>query len=274
MRLRFGWIVLLTACLGCHSLQLAEALNEPTPEDDAKGALAAAFWVSGQDAMRKGQIDEAIAFYEQSLQADKSYTHNHLSLAAARLEKGDEEGACANLASYVEAHPEHLAVRGHFGELLLRLKRLPEAREQFERFEIDAQEAGGKSVGQRIQCHSRLTTIAEMEEDEYEEHLHRGIGLYLLAQERAELTDEECSLSAESLLCKSAGELVLARMVRPEEARPCWYLYVVWSSLAQRQPAQHWLREADDKSAFSFLTATEYRELQLARQRDRKDRNF
>ena len=69
-------------------------------------------------------------------------------------------------------------------------------------------------------------------------------------------------------------ELALARLVRPDEARPCWYLYEVWSSLAQRQPAQRWLREADNWAPFSFLTPTEYRELQLTRQREQKARNF
>lgn len=272
MSMRSLSMFLLLTCLGCHSLELVEAGGEAPAEAPD---LAAALWSRGQEAMRSGQVDRAIAFFEESLQADPSCTHNHLSLAAARLEKGEQEEACTQLARYIEAHPEHVTVRGHFAELLLRLKRLPEARLQFERCEADAQDLGAELVGQRIQCHSRLTRIAEAVEDEYEEHLHRGIGLYLLGTERAEMpADEVCDLSAESLLCKAAGELTLARLAGPDEARPCWYLYAVWSSLAQRQPAQRCLREADDRALFSYLSPAEYRELQMARQRERKSRNF
>ena len=64
-------------------------------------------------------------------------------------------------------------------------------------------------------------------------------------------------MSAESLLCKAAGELILARRERPDEARPCWYLFEVWSQLAQRQPAARWLRAAEDAAPFSYLTPAE-----------------
>src|SRR5262245_6200634 len=197
MRMHSWWIVLLVGCVSCHWFQAARVMAEQPrfAPGETNSKIAAALWNRGQEAMRLGQVDQAIVLYEQSLDADPGYTHNHLSLAAARLEKGDEEGACAALARYVEAHPDHLVIRGHLGDLLLRLKRIPEARAQFERFEVDAQALGASSIGQRIQCHSRLTRIAETEEDDYREHLHRGIGLYLLAQERAELTDEECALS-------------------------------------------------------------------------------
>ena len=106
--------------------------------------------------------------------------------------------------------------------------------------------------------------IAEKEDDDYAAHLHRGIGLYLLAGQRELLPDDDDGMSAESLLCKAAGELTLARRERPEEARPYWYLFAVWSHLAQRQPAARWLRAADSAAAFSYLTPAERRGLQLA----------
>jgi hypothetical protein len=108
--------------------------------------------------------------------------------------------------------------------------------------------------------------IAEAEGDEYAEHLHRGIGLYLLARERAELPEieDEGEMSEEGLLCKAAGELTMARMARRDEARPCWYLYEVWSRLDQRQPALRHLRLADAAAPFSYLTPAERRELEVA----------
>ncbi|HVS38690.1 MAG TPA: hypothetical protein VMS17_24250, partial [Gemmataceae bacterium] len=95
-------------------------------------------------------------------------------------------------------------------------------------------------------------------------HLHRGIGLYLLARQQAALPEDECGYPPESLLCKAAGELILASRERPDEARPCWYLFAVWSQLAQRQPAARWLRQAEAGSPFSYLTPAERRGLETA----------
>src|SRR5262249_4423813 len=98
------------------------------------------------------------------------------------------------------------------------------------------------------------------------ERLNRGIGLCLVARERAGLPDpEDGQLSVESVLCKAAGELTMAHLERRDEARPCWYLYAVWSRLGQRQPALRHLREADATAPFSYLTPAEKRDLELAR---------
>jgi tetratricopeptide (TPR) repeat protein len=211
--------------------------------------------------MRRHEHDRAIALYEQSLAADPQLTRNHLSLAAAYLEKGDDEGACPHLARFLNAHPEQPAVRVQYAELLWRLKRLPECRAAFESAVGHAQD--NVPTNHLIHCHTRLMQLAEAAEDEYAEHLHRGIGLYLLARERATL-DADAPLSVEGLLCRAAGELTLARVQKPDEARPCWYLYKVWSRLAQRQPALRSLREASAVAPFSYLTPAEQRGLQLA----------
>lgn len=256
MSVRALWVGLLLVCVGCHAM----LPRETAEEKPAAGEL----WEKGQAAMRLGKPEEAIQFYEQSLQANPEMVRNHLSLAAAYLEKGDEEGACPHLAQYVAAHPEHLMIRSHLAELLMRLHRYPEARLHFERFIADAQEQGEPATKQLIHSHSRLLEIAEACEDEYAEHLHRGIGLFLLANERSSLPDPSGILPTEGLLCKAAGELTLARMERPDEARPCWYLFEVWSRLPLRQSAIRSLRSAEAVAPFSYLTAAEYRGLQLA----------
>src|SRR5262249_56555631 len=101
-------------------------------------------------------------------------------------------------------------------------------------------------------------------EDSYGEHLHRGIGLYYLAVQRAALPEPGDELPPQALLCKAAGELSLARLERPDEARPLWYLHEIWGRLAQRQPALRALRAAAAAAPFSDLTAAEQRSLQLA----------
>ncbi len=155
-------------------------------------------------------------------------------------------------------------VRGQYADLLLRLNRPEAAREQFEQFEVDIQDQETLAREQLPHCHSRLMDIAEAAEDEYGMHLHRGIGLYWLALQRAVLPDPKGEFSSEGLLCQAASELTLAHRERREEARPCWYLYQVWTQLAQRQPATRWLRAAEAAAPFSKLTATERRDLYLA----------
>jgi hypothetical protein len=111
--------------------------------------------------------------------------------------------------------------------------------------------------------------IADADDDEYALRYHRGVGLYLLAQERAKLGDLNGPLPLEALLCQAAGELTTARSVRPAEAQPCWYLYKVWSALGQESAAKRWLARAMSAASFGPLTPSEQRGLELAyRMRD------
>jgi tetratricopeptide (TPR) repeat protein len=232
---------------------------------DPTAGQARQFWVLGQEAMRQGKGDAAIRYFEQSLAAGEGQKRVHLSLAAAYVQQGDEAKAVGHLAEYVVAFPEHHVVRLHYAELLLRRHRTRESRDQFERFVADAQDDATLADKYLVHCHSRLMEIAEADGDAYAEHLHRGIGLYLLACERAGLPDpEDGELSVESVLCKAAGELTMAHLARHDEARPCWYLYQVWSHLDQRQPALRHLREAEAVAPFSYLTPAEKRDLTLA----------
>jgi hypothetical protein len=184
-------------------------------------------------------------------------------LAASSLEQGDEASACRYLGQYLATHPEHHEVRLHHAELLLRTARIGEAKVEFARYIAHAQERGDTTLRQRVQCHCRLMEIAESEDDDYAWHLHRGVGLYLLGLERAILANPKGELPAEGLFCKSAVELGLARAQRPNEARPCWYLFKVWSALGQQGPAKRWLQRAR-AAAFSSLTVTEQCGLELA----------
>jgi tetratricopeptide (TPR) repeat protein len=256
----WAWFGLM--CLGQAPLPVAA----PKPEQAALQA-----WQDGQKAMAAGRMDQAIACYEQSLRLDPALARNHLSLAAAFLARGQDEQAAPHLAHYLEAQPDHLIVRAHYAELLLRMEQREDAREQFERFIAEVQDHETLARQHLVHCHSRLMEIAEGEEDEYAEHLHRGIGLYLLGCQRARLGDPEGPLSAEGLLCKAAGELTAAHLRRPEEARPWWYLYAVWTELAQQQPAARCLRAAEAAAPLSYLTPAEQRDLYLAcRRADRE----
>jgi predicted Zn-dependent protease len=221
-------------------------------------------WEKGQEAMRQGQTEQAIAFYRESLKLDPALARNHLSLAAVYVGNGQDAEAALHFALYLAAQPEHLVVRAHYAEVLLRLGQKQAARSQFERFIAEAQDHPELANQHLVPCHSRLMEIAEAEDDEYGEHLNRGIGLFLLGRQRAALEDAEGRKGAEGLLFKAVGELMLARLQCQDEARPCWYLYEVWSQLAQSQPAARWLRAAAADAPFSQLTPAERRGLQLA----------
>jgi tetratricopeptide (TPR) repeat protein len=251
------WLGVL--CLGCHVLPAALQWSD---DDLAAGQL----WEQGQEAMRRGLPDEAIHCYEQSLGADPEMVVNHLSLAVAYLEKKDQKEACVHLAIYVDARPDEPGIRARYAELLSRLHRISDARSEFERSIARAQEQGAPAANQLLHCHGRLVQIAEEAEDAYAEHLHRGIGLYQLARKRVTLPDPDGVLPTEGLLCKAAAELTLAQMERPNEARPCWYLYAIWSQLGQRQPALCQLRRAEAAAPFTYLTPVEQRSLESAYQ--------
>jgi hypothetical protein len=258
MAIRPGWLGLWLICLGCQSL--------PRSGQEEKNA-ASKLWELGQAAMREGNTEEAIRCYQSSLATDAHFARNHLSLAAAYLEQNDSDSACAHLAEYVGANTAQLPMRHRYAELLFQLHRLPEARAEFEALVCDSQGSGGPAAPDLIHCHGRLLSIALDSVDVYNEHLHRGIGLFLLARKRTALPEVDDALPVEGLLFKAAGELTLAHLQRPDEARPCWYLYEVWSRLGQRQPALCHLREADAAAPFTSLTPAERCSLCLAQER-------
>ncbi|MBI1915972.1 MAG: hypothetical protein HYS12_14740 [Planctomycetes bacterium] len=254
----------MTLCLPALGLFLL-CVCQPSPQERASPGWP--LWQQAQQALVRGETDRAIDLYEQSLAADAKLTRNYLGLAAAWLDKGEDARACLHLMLYVAAHPEHLSVRAQYADLLHRLRRLKEARLEYQRFVVDVQEDERLAEHHLVHCHSRLMEIAEVEQDEFDEHLHRGIGLYLLARQQARLVRGE--LPAEGLLCRAAAELTLARRACPDEARPWWYLHEVWSSLAQSQPAERCLRAAASAAPFSYLTPAEQRDLRLTcRQRE------
>jgi tetratricopeptide (TPR) repeat protein len=259
-----AWLVLCVLGLGCPAVRAASP-EEPT-------GPAGQLWEKGQAAMRAGEPARAIGYYERSLQLDPHFTRSHLSLAAAHLENGNEPAACVHLGLYVATHPEDLVTCSQYVELLLRLKRTEQASVELRRLIAASQEKGDEQLSEMIHWHSRLLDIAESQEDDYGAHLHRGIGLYLLARQRAALADPQGVLPVEALLCRAAGELTEARLLAPSEARPCWYLHLVWSRLGRAGPARRCLAQATAAAGFGGLTRVEQQSLVLAERAHRTQR--
>jgi tetratricopeptide (TPR) repeat protein len=189
------------------------------------------------------------------------YPPDALSLAADCLGRGDEPAAARHLEKHVEGHPDQVVFRAQLADLLARLDRLPEAQAHYEAAAASAQEGPPVLKKDLVRYHTRLMEIARARADAYAEHLHQGIGLYLVAGRLSAAADAG---DVERLLCKAAKALKEAQDLRPDDARPAWYLYRVWSQLDQPRPAEKALRKAVANAPFSRLTPAEARELALA----------
>lgn len=221
-RAAFQWVLLLAAGCAAVAPQAVEPAKPQAVEAPAK---------------------------PQAAQDDDS-----LKLAAECLERGDDAAALPHLTRYLAANPDHATIRAHLAEVLMRRGRLAAARREFERYVADAQEQGESD--RLVQAHTRLAEIATADGDAYREHLHRGIGLFLLAK-RVQAKPEDGAPDPQKLLFKAAAELKTAAQSRPEEARAHWYAYEVWTHLGQSFPARTSLRRARDCAALSDLTSAE-----------------
>jgi F0F1-type ATP synthase epsilon subunit len=244
MRFYLCRILPFLVCFGCTALspQPATPTNEPDPPADA--------------ARQPHTANKPAAA------TPKSDALNSLKEAARHLDAGDERAALPLLAGYVEAHPDHATIRAHLAELLLRLHQPDEARRHLERYVADAQEQGEPVDQHLIHAETRLVEIARGQDDIYGERLHRGMGLYLLAERAAKAEDIDESF-VEKTLFQAIEELNAAARERAEEPRPHWYLYLAWSQLGQRLPADTHLRRARKLAIHDGLTPAETQALTL-----------
>lgn len=158
-------------------------------------------------------------------------------MAANCLERGDEASALPHLTAHVTARPDAIMIRAYLAELLLKLGRADEARSHFERYVHDAGRLGGASETQLVHCHTRLMELAQQADDEYREHLHRGVGLLLLVRQWEAEPDRDMSL-AEPTLAKAAEALREAVRLRPTDPSIFLYLSDVYARLGQPSAAR------------------------------------
>ncbi len=236
-------------------------------DSQADSPSADLFWKKGLVALETGNPQIAIHFFRRSLELDPDSAKAHLSMAAAFLSQGSDSIAAIHLKICLELEPGNVIIRQNYADLLLRMDQIEEARHQFLIFVKDTQQFGEQANRHLIHAHSRLMSIAEKMGDAYEEHLNRGIGLYLLAREKTKKGEqtEPNDQNLESLLFRAAGELTTAHLMNNDKVRPCWYLYLVWDKLACSQPAQRWYRITAQDATLEHLTPREFQELHLAK---------
>jgi len=164
-----------------------------------------------------------------------------LTLAAECLDRGDDAGAVPHLKEHVRAHPDALVLRLHLAEVLRKIGRTDEARSQFERFVSDAQTADGPAATKLVHAHTRLMELAD---DEYGEHLHRGIGLVLLVRKWTADPERRDAVASEQTLAKAAKALKVAIELRPRDPRANLYLAEAFEGLGQPSAARTAIRTA------------------------------
>jgi tetratricopeptide (TPR) repeat protein len=182
-----------------------------------------------------------------------------LGQAAACVERGDAAAATEHLRRHVRQFPDQIMIRAYLAEMLVKMNKLADARDQFERFIADAQSVDGPAREHMLHCHTRLMEIAQSRGDDFEEHLHRGIGMVILAR-RLEASGDRNGAEwcfRERMLCKAASELTAAKKLRPDESRPHWYLVEVWTKLGQPRAAERSLKQAKAMAALAPLPPAE-----------------
>lgn len=177
-----------------------------------------------------------------------------LRQAAQCLDHGDDLAALDHLRQYVAAFPEHLSMRAHLAELLLKLGRTDQAREQYEHYLAECP-AYGEAAAHRVHCHTRLVELAMTRGDDYAEHLHRGGGLLALA-EQIQRQDPD-SPEVQRILFQAIAELKNAAAARPEEPRPHLWLALCWNHLGQTQPAREHRAKARHLALLGDLSPAE-----------------
>lgn len=164
-----------------------------------------------------------------------------LTLAAECLDRGDDAGAVPHLKDHVRAHPDALVLRLHLAEVLRKLGRTDEARSQFERFVADAQTSDGPAATKLVHAHARLMDLSD---DEYGEHLHRGIGLVLLVRKWSAVPERRDAVASEQTLSKAVKALKAAIELRPKDSRANLYLAEAFEGLGQNAAARTAIRIA------------------------------
>lgn len=168
---------------------------------------------------------------------------DHLTRAAACVERGDETAAVTHLEAHLAARPDAVMIRAYLAELLLRIGRTADAREQFEWFTRQACEQTGPAGKHLVHAHTRLMEIAA-DADVFSEHLHRGIALVLMVRQWASEPGVDGGELAEATLAKAGRELREAERRKPTDPRPAVYLAEVYDRLGQPTAARAAARRA------------------------------
>ena len=253
---------------------------------------AMVLWQEGQEAMKRGEIPTALRLYQESQLMAPDLPRVQLSLAAAYLQADNQPKACEHLRRYLELEPGHWQVRQQLADLLSRLGHRALAKHELERMVHGAHSAlalehsppeESEALRLLVHGHGRLMELAEEESHPGNYHLHRGIGLYYLAQSlpQANRIQPVSSQPPEAngeipdrreIFLKAVQELTESEKVAPGNSKSAWYLSRAWKELGQAGQADHWLKILAKNHIPGDLHPREEREFAVSRGASKLDR--
>lgn len=238
MRSRW-WGTSLILCLGCRGGAMSPWLLSEPPESVHSPAPAVL-------ASRSREIDANVAEPVDTL-----------GLAAEAMRTGQSQAAADHLRRHVRENPDQIMIRAYLAELYQKQHADRDAEYHFTRF-IESAQGGNPSVRDHtIHCHTRLMELAIGRGDDYQEHLQRGIGLYLLARKASLKSATVETEVVESMYGRAVAELTAATERDAADARGWWYLSRVWEELRQPQAVRRCLARARAGVGGSTMTASE-----------------
>jgi tetratricopeptide (TPR) repeat protein len=193
-----------------------------------------------------------------TLPASPPTAEAELTLAIWALDRGDDAQAIRRLQNYLEIRPQGGLARYYLAEILAR-GATPEAAEaEFEHVITQVQATPTPDRVLLAQCHRRLEELAQLRHQPALAMAHRGIALYHLARDTANVSQRE------AYFVKVTKVLTDAVNADAGAARPCWYLALAWRELGQTHLVERWRQAAEQRAEFSPLTPVERYHLRLA----------
>jgi thioredoxin-like negative regulator of GroEL len=237
--MRQAWLTLVLVCVGCQSFTERPPARLPPP---------------AQLPVNDLPTPQPLAEMEQKA----------IKQAKELADHKQENEACALLADFVGKYPDRCEAHLVYGSLLLQTKQIEAARGEFEEFLKRCKDTRPERIRMLIQAHEGLADIAKGSSDVYGEHLHRGIGLYLMTLNHNGYKVGETVFPNARLLDEALKALNKAHEMRPDEARPCWYIHRVYLAMNQMEQAEEFLKLTDQRAANTRLTPLERHALDLA----------
>ncbi len=96
------------------------------------GENAESYYDDGLTASMRGQLDEAVRYFEKALQLDPSYLGARYQLGRCDMRMGQTSRALERFSQVLAEKPGHIAARIDMGHALVAAGRTAEARRQFE----------------------------------------------------------------------------------------------------------------------------------------------
>jgi len=211
----------------CVMYSDAETLYRTTIERNRNCWMA--YGNLGVALVQKGQVDEAIVYYQKALEIKPDYAEAHSNLGTALLQKGQVDEAIAHCEKALEIEPDFADAHGNLGNALLQKGQVDGAIAQYQKaLEIKPDKADahgnlGNALLQKGQVGEAIThdrKALEIKPDYADAHINLGNALLQKGQMDEAITHYQMALRIKSDFSEAHYNLgnALLRKGRVDEA--------------------------------------------------------